>query len=87
MTNKAWIEHAYPLKQVFIQLQGTRQSSREEVVELLETVVAKLKAGHTTGGDNDDDFGYFFEYRDDVPGPSLFDEEDPGDIPADSVNT
>lgn len=87
MTSKAWIEHAYPLKQVYVQLQGTRHSSREDVIELLETVVAKLKAGDTQGGVNDDDFGYFFEYRDDVPGPSLFDEEDPGDMTVDSANT
>lgn len=80
MTSKAWIEHAYPLKQVFIQLQGTQHSSREEVVAQLETVLAKLKAGDTKGECHDDDFGYYFEYRGDVPGPSFFDEEDPGDM-------
>lgn len=84
MTNKAWLAHAQPFKQVYIQLQGTQHSSHESVIGLLETVLAKLKAGDTKGGCNDDDFGYYFEYRDDVPGPSLFDEEDPGDMPVDN---
>lgn len=80
MTNAAWVEHAYPLKQVFIQLQGTQHSSRESVVQQLETVLAKLKAGERQGQEHDDDFGYYFEYRDDVPGPSFFDEDEPNDV-------
>lgn len=79
-SSKEWIAHTRPLKQLFIQIQGTRHSSRDDVVAQLETVLAKLKKGDTKGECHDDDFGHSFEYRDDVPGPSLFDEEDPGDM-------
>lgn len=58
--NKCWIEHAYPLQQVTIKLQGTRHSDRGEVINLLETVLNRLRAGEIAGAEHDDDFGYSF---------------------------
>ena len=74
MSNESWIEHAYPLQQVTIRLQGTRHSLKSSIVSQLETVLARLKAGDTSGQEHDDDFGYAFEYVEAVPGPSFFDE-------------
>lgn len=74
MSNESWIAHAYPLQQVVIRLQGTRHSSKAAIVAQLETVLARLKAGDTSGQEHDDDFGYDFEYAASVPGPSFFDE-------------
>lgn len=74
MSNESWIAHAYPLQQVTIRLQGTRHSDKAAIVAQLETVLARLKAGDTSGQEHDDDFGYAFEYAEAVPGPSFFDE-------------
>lgn len=62
MSNESWIAHAYPLQQVTIRLQGTRHSDKAAIVSQLETVLARLKAGDTSGKEHDDDFGYTFEY-------------------------
>ncbi|HHT4468752.1 TPA: hypothetical protein ACTY0G_005590 [Klebsiella pneumoniae] len=43
MVSKSWIEHAYPLQQVAIYLQGTRHSDRAAIINQLETVLARLK--------------------------------------------
>lgn len=69
-----WIDHAYPLQQVTIRLQGTRHSRKEEIISQLESVLARLRAGDDTGSSHDDDFGYAFEYHAAVPGPSFFEE-------------
>lgn len=74
MSNDSWIEQAYPLQQVSIQLQGTRHSDKVAVINQLETVIARLNAGDTSGKSHDDDFGYSFTYVKDSPGPSFFDE-------------
>ncbi len=74
MSNENWIAYAYPLQQVTIKLQGTRHSDKADIVGQLETVLARLKAGDTSGQDHDDDFGYAFEYVASVPGPSFFDD-------------
>jgi hypothetical protein len=74
MPTQNWINHAYPLQQVTIKLQGTRHSDRAEIIKQLETVVARLKAGDMTGLEHDDDFGYSFEYIKTSPGLSFFDE-------------
>lgn len=71
---RKWIDHAYPLQQATIRLQGTRHSRKEDIVSQLESVLARLRAGDLSGSSHDDDFGYSFEYRDAVPGPSFFDE-------------
>ena len=69
-----WIEHAYPLRQVTIKLQGTKHSSREAIIDLLDAVLLRLKNGESYGYAHDDDYGYIFEYVDSVPnGPSFFD--------------
>lgn len=74
MTNQRWIEHAYPLQQITIRLQGTRHSDRAAIVAQLEEVAARLKAGDLAGESSDDDFGYAFEVQAESPGPSFFDE-------------
>jgi hypothetical protein len=74
MPNGRWIEHAYPLQQITIQLQGTRHSSRSDVVDQLEAVLARLKNGELDGIAHDDDFGYRFKVQTASPGPSFFDD-------------
>lgn len=73
MSNKEWVGHAYPLQQITIQLQGARHSDKTEVIEQLESVLARLKAGDIAGCAHDDDFGYRFEYQARVDS-SIFDE-------------
>jgi len=60
MANAAWKEHAYPLKQITIQLQGTRHSEIRSIIEQLDEVKAKLLEGFVEGTSHDDDFGYRF---------------------------
>lgn len=74
MANQDWIEHAYPLQQVTIKLQGTRHSERETIINQLETITARLRAGDTSGTEHDDDFGYSFESTESATWPSFFDE-------------
>lgn len=74
MTNQAWQDQAYPLRQLTIRAQGTRHSSREELIKQVEKVLAKLKTGHIKGHSHDDDAGYVFELVEESPGPSFFDE-------------
>ncbi|SFU34032.1 hypothetical protein SAMN05216339_101422 [Nitrosomonas eutropha] len=74
MTNQNWIEHAYPLQQIVIRLQGTRHSRREDIINQLETVLSRLRAGDVNGTDHDDDFGYVFESVGSSPGLSFFNE-------------
>lgn len=74
MSNANWIAHAYPLQQVTIKLQGTRHSDKTAVIDQLERVLMRLKAGEALGHDHDDDFGYAFEYVAAAPGPSFFDD-------------
>ena len=69
----SWIAHAYPLQQIRIELQGTRHSGRSAVIDQLETVLARLRAGDLAGGVDDDDFGYRFSVDVASPGPSIFD--------------
>ncbi|WP_208607054.1 MULTISPECIES: hypothetical protein [Delftia] len=73
-TNAAWIEHAYPLQQVAIHLQGTRHSHRHEVISLLEAVLSRLREGEIAGEEHDDDFGYRFSVASETHGPSFFAE-------------
>ncbi|WP_052504165.1 hypothetical protein [Pseudomonas oryzihabitans] len=72
MPTQEWIDHAYPLKQLTIKLQGTRHSDTSDIIKLLESVVAQLKAGETAGSVQDDDFGYAFKFLKESPGPSFF---------------
>ncbi|WP_395009555.1 hypothetical protein [Undibacterium sp.] len=72
--NKSWVEHAYPLQQITIQLQGTRHSDRNAIIEQLETVLKRLKCGDESGESHDDDFGYRFTVELASKYPSFFDE-------------
>ena len=74
MSSEAWKQHAYPLQQVTICLQGTHHSDRESVIGQLEVVLARLRAGDVCGSEHDDDFGYDFEVNPASDGPSFFDE-------------
>ncbi|MDF9778944.1 hypothetical protein [Pseudomonas baetica] len=71
--NLAWINHAYPLQQLTIKLQGTRHSNPASIIAYLSKVTARLNAGDSTGQEHDDDFGYHFEFVKASPGPSFFD--------------
>ncbi|MHC5194834.1 hypothetical protein ACYSUW_13865 [Pseudomonas frederiksbergensis] len=68
----SWIEHAYPLYQLTIKLQGTRHSNPDVIIAQLARVTKRLEAGDATGYDHDDDFGYHFELVKESPGPSFF---------------
>lgn len=72
LARREWIDHAYPLQQVTIKLQGTRHTSPKFIIDQLGTVLERLNAGDTTGHRHDDDFGYAFEYVMTSPGPSFF---------------
>lgn len=74
MSNQIWIEQAYPLQQITIRLQGTKHSDRDDVVNQLEKVLVRLRAGEKSGADHDDDFGYSFECVVSEAGPSFFEE-------------
>jgi hypothetical protein len=63
MASQAWIEHAYPLQQIVVQLQGRLRSTREDIISQLEEVTRRLKAGDEFGEKHDDDFGYRFEVK------------------------
>ncbi|EOO9660518.1 hypothetical protein CG408_RS24265, partial [Escherichia coli] len=76
--NQAWIEHAYPLQQVTILLQGTRHSEREDIISQLEIILSRLKNGENTGFEHDDDFGYSFQYDAAAIGKSSFFDEAAG---------
>jgi len=52
VSNQDWNEHAYPLQQISIQLQGTRHSDRTAIIDQLETVIARLRAGDVRGHDH-----------------------------------
>lgn len=71
--NSTWADHAYPLQQVTVRLQGTKHSDRAAIIKQLETVLARLRAGDTNGEEHDDDFGYRFQVIPASQGPSFFD--------------
>jgi hypothetical protein len=74
MPSQSWIDHAYPLQKITVQLQGTKHSDRSDVIEQLEKVLARLRAGDLNGQDHDDDFGYRFHVEPASVEPSFFDE-------------
>jgi hypothetical protein len=69
-----WREHAYPLQQITIKLQGTRRSDRTAILQQLDGIAARLRAGEITGQEDDDDFGYQFKVEGQSNGPSFFDD-------------
>lgn len=72
MVGDSWKAHAYPLKQVTIRLQGTRQQDAKRLADLLVDVARRLEAGDQSGHSHDDDFGYAFELVESADGPSVF---------------
>ncbi len=68
-----WKEHAYPLKQITIKLQGTRHSNNEDLIGLLKLVTRRLEEGREQGKAGDDDFGYLFNVESNV-WQSIFDD-------------
>ena len=64
--NKEWIKLAYPLQQVKIVLQGTKNSKKINIINELKSVLARLESGEDFGEEHDDDYGYYFEYLNDV---------------------
>jgi hypothetical protein len=74
MSKLDWEQHAFPLQQVTVQLQGARHSDRQAIVAQLEIVLVRLRLGEIRGHDRDDDFGYRFKVENSVNGPSFFQE-------------
>jgi hypothetical protein len=70
----SWLAHAYPLQQITIQLQGRRESRREDIAGQLDEVANRLVQGDLRGEVSDDDFGYRFRVVEQSGGPSFFDE-------------
>lgn len=68
-----WIAHAYPLQQTHIDLQCTRHSSRQQLIDMLEKVLARLRTGDESGCEHDDDCGYRFTVINEALS-SVFDE-------------
>lgn len=71
MASPEWIEQAYPLQQITVQVQGTRHSNRAALIDQLETAIARLRAGDQCGSVHDDDFGYRFVVAESISGPSF----------------
>jgi hypothetical protein len=59
--NRTWHGYAYPVQQITIQLQGQRNSRREDILSRLEIVLAHWTAGDACGENSDDEFGQKFE--------------------------
>jgi hypothetical protein len=72
--NESWQNQAYPLQLMTIQAQGTRQASREMLIEMLEKGLARLKSGEIDGEESDDDFGFRFVMKPEMD-LSIFGEE------------
>lgn len=64
MPAQSWIEHAYPLKRITVQVQGTRHSDLKNMADQLRQVADLIDAGQFDGRDDDDDFGYRFTVED-----------------------
>lgn len=69
----SWVAHAYPLQQITIELQGRRDSRREDITGQLGDVANRLAQGDLRGECSDDDFGYRFRVIEASSGPSYFD--------------
>lgn len=64
MASQSWIEHAYPLKRIAVQVQGTRHSDLKDMANQLRQVADLIDAGQLDGWEDDDDFGYRFAVED-----------------------
>lgn len=73
LISNEWIEKAYPLQKISIQLQGTRHSASNHIINQIETVSERIRNGDIFGEEHDDDFGYRFAVELASQGPSFFD--------------
>jgi hypothetical protein len=60
MPNQKWIDHAYPLKLLTVQVQGTRHSDLKDMADQLRKVADMIDQGATNSREDDDDFGFCF---------------------------
>lgn len=67
-----WTSDAYPLKQMLVRIQGTKFSSRDDLLCQLDSVATRLRNGDSSGEDHDDDYGYSFVVTEVAKGPSFF---------------
>lgn len=72
--NYNWHANAYPLHRLVVCAQGTRHANREELIQKLEEVIKRVRAGDMCVCDHDDDAGFYFEYRTDVTEGTVFAE-------------
>lgn len=72
--SQSWIDHAYPLKQVVIEIQGSTQTSLSRLIDELDQVFLKLIKGELGGEGGDEVVNHKFQYQNEAPGPSFFDE-------------
>lgn len=70
----SWIAHAYPLQQITVFIQGNPDSSRESMLNQLQTVQNRLREGDDWGSVMDEQVRYAFTYKRKAPGLSLFQE-------------
>lgn len=68
----SWIAYAYPLQQIAVFIQGNPESSRESMLNQLQTVLTRLKDGDDWGSVMDEQVRYAFTYKRKAPGLSLF---------------
>lgn len=68
----AWAMNAHPLKQINIQLQGTRHSECEIILQQIQEILGRIKRGDVQGESSDDDFGYKFAVDLQTENPSIF---------------
>lgn len=68
----SWIAYAYPLQQITIFIQGNPESCRESMLNQLQTVLTRLRAGDDWGSVMDEQVRYAFTYKRKAPGLSLF---------------
>ncbi len=60
MPSENWIRHAYPLKLISVQVQGSRHSIMEDMANQLRDVAQLIDEGKLSGQSSDDDFGFRF---------------------------
>ena len=72
--SQSWIDHAYPLKQVVIEIHGSAQTTLGHLIAELDQVFLKLIKGEMVGERSDGVVTHKYAYQEQVPGPSFFDE-------------
>lgn len=70
--NTSWIEHAYPLKQLVIEILASGQTASIDAIRCLEVVHHELANGQNSGEATAPTLEYVFTYQDKVPFLSFF---------------